>query len=109
MNDMNLLSRWEEVYLLSILELKDNAYGVSIRKKLSEKARKELSYGSLYFSLGQLVKKGFVTKKTGEPTSKRGGRRKYYYTLTDDGIKALQATYEHQQSLWKGKSAPISD
>lgn len=106
---MNLLSRWEEVYLISILELEDNAYGVSIKKMVSGKARKELSYGSLYFSLGQLVKKGFVTKKAGEPTSKRGGRRKYYYTLSDEGNRALQATYEHQQSLWKGKTAPILD
>ena len=109
MNDMNLLSRWEEVYLLSILELKDNAYGVSIKKAVSEKTGKELSYGGLYFSLGQLVKKGFVEKKAGEPTSKRGGRRKYYYTLTEEGKGALQATYEHQKSLWKGKAAPISD
>ena len=60
MNDMDLLSRWEEIYLLSILELKDNAYGVSIKKKVLEKTGKELSYGGLYFSLGQLVKKGFV-------------------------------------------------
>ena len=109
MNDMNLLTRWEEVYLLSILELKENAYGVSIKKLVSRKARKELSYGSLYFSLGQLVKKGFVSKKAGEPTSKRGGRRKYYYTLTEEGKDALRATYEHQKSLWKGKAAPISD
>lgn len=95
MNDMNLLSRWEEVYLLSILELKDNAYGVSIKKKVSEKTGKELSYGGLYFSLGQLVKKGYVEKKAGEPTSKRGGRRKYYYTLTKEGKSSLQATYDH--------------
>ncbi|MFC2166779.1 PadR family transcriptional regulator [Acidobacteriota bacterium] len=109
MNEMNLLSRWEEVYLLSIWELTDNAYGVSIKKTVSEKTGKELSYGGLYFSLGQLVKKGFVEKKAGEPTSKRGGRRKYYYTLTEKGKGALQATYEYQKSLWKGKAAPISD
>ncbi|MFC2160717.1 PadR family transcriptional regulator [Acidobacteriota bacterium] len=109
MNDLNLLSRWEEIYLLSILELKDKAYGVSIKTKVSEKTQKELSYGGLYFSLSQLVKKGFVEKRAGEPTSKRGGRRKYYYTLTEEGKKALQATYEHQKSLWKDKAAPISD
>ncbi len=109
MNEMNLLSRWEEIYLLSILELDDNAYGVSIKKMVSKKTGKVLSYGGLYFSLGQLVKKGFVEKKAGEPTSKRGGRRKYYYTLTEEGKEALQATYEHQKSLWKGKAAPISD
>ncbi|MCJ7580771.1 MAG: PadR family transcriptional regulator [Candidatus Aminicenantes bacterium] len=109
MNDLDLLSRGEEVYLLSILELKDNAYGVSIKKNVSKKTGKELSYGGLYFSLGQLVKKGYVLKKAGEPTRKRGGRRKYYYTLTEEGKKSLQATYQHQKSLWKGRPAPISD
>ena len=109
MNELNLLSRWEEVYLLSILELKNSAYGVSIKNMVSEKTGKELSYGGLYFTLGQLVKKGYVVKTAGEPTSKRGGRRKYYYTLTKEGINSLQSTYEHQKTLWKGKPAPISD
>ncbi len=101
MTEMNLLSRWEEVYLLSIWELKDNAYGVTIKKKVSKKTRKILSYGSLYFALAQLVKKGLVAKNAGEPTHKRGGRRKYYYSLTKKGKSALQATYEHQKTLWE--------
>jgi len=101
MTEMSLLSRWEEVYLLSIWELKDNAYGVTIKKKVSNKTGTILSYGGLYFMLAQLVKKGLVTKSAGEPTNKRGGRRKYYYSLTKKGKKALQATYEHQKSLWK--------
>lgn len=109
MFDLDLLSRTEEVYLLSILELGDNAYGVPIKKLVSEKTGKELSYGGLYFSLGQLVKKGYVEKKTGEPTSQRGGRRKYYYTLTANGKKALQSTYEHQKFLWKDLSAHLLD
>ena len=104
---MNLLSRWEEVYLLSIWELKDNAYGVTIKKKVSKKTRKILSYGSLYFALAQLVKKGLVAKNPGEPTHKRGGRRKYYYSLTHKGKRALQATYEHQESLWKDITGPV--
>jgi DNA-binding PadR family transcriptional regulator len=107
MTEMSLLSRWEEVYLLSIWELKDNAYGVTIKKKVSNKTGTILSYGGLYFMLAQLVKKGLVSKSAGEPTNKRGGRRKYYYSLTKKGKKALQATYEHQKSLWKNVSEPI--
>lgn len=103
---MELLSRWEEVYLLSIWELKYNAYGVTIKKRVSEKTGKILSYGGLYFTLGQLVKKDLVKKTAGEPTHKRGGRRKYYYMLTKSGKKALQATYEHQKSIWKDINEP---
>lgn len=105
---MNLLSRWEEVYLLSIRELEDNAYGVTIKKRVAQKTGKILSYGGLYFMLAQLVKKGLVTKDAGEPTNKRGGRRKYYYSLTNKGKKALQAIYEHQKSLWKNITEPLS-
>lgn len=107
MTEMDLLSRWEEVYLLSIWELKDNAYGVSIKKKVSKKTGKIVSYGALYFMLAQLVKKGLTVKNAGEPTRQRGGRRKYYYSLTQKGKNALQATYEHQKSLWKDVSEPI--
>jgi DNA-binding PadR family transcriptional regulator len=107
MKDLDLLSRWEEVYLLSIMELKNNAYGVTIKKAVSQKTDKMLSYGGLYFMLAQLVKKGLAIKTPGEPTQKRGGRRKYYYTLTKKGKKALQDTYLHQKALWKNITEEI--
>jgi len=109
MKDLDLLSRWEEVYLLSIRELEQNAYGVTIKKSVSQKTGKSLSYGGLYFMLAQLVKKGLAVKTPGEPTQKRGGRRKYYYTLTEKGKKALLATYLHQKSLWENVTKPLSD
>ena len=107
MKDLDLLSRWEEVYLLSIWELKHNAYGVTIKKAVSQKTGKTLSYGGLYFMLAQLVKKGLAVKTPGEPTQKRGGRRKYYYTLTEAGKSALKDTYNHQKELWKNITEEI--
>ena len=107
MKDLDLLSRWEEVYLLSIMELKNNAYGVTIKKSVSQKTGKTLSYGGLYFMLAQLAKKGLAVKTPGEPTQKRGGRRKYYYSLTEKGKKALQDTYMHQKALWKNITEEI--
>lgn len=109
MSDMELLSRWEEVYLLAIRELKDNAYGVTIKKKVSQKSGKVLSYGGLYFMLAQLARKDLVLKTPGEPTNKRGGRRKYFYSLTDKGKKALEATYEFQTKLWKDAGKSVFD
>jgi DNA-binding PadR family transcriptional regulator len=107
MKGFDLLSRWEEVYLVSILELKDNAYGVMIKKSVSQKTGRTLSYGGLYFMLAQLVKKDLVIKTPGEPTQKRGGRRKYFYTLTEKGKTALQNIYSHQKALWKSISKEI--
>jgi len=93
MPERDLLSLWEEVYLLSIWELKNEAYGVAIKKSVSQKTGKILSYGGLYFMLAQLAKKGFVIKTEGEPSPRRGGRRKYYYTLTQKGKKALRTSF----------------
>jgi DNA-binding PadR family transcriptional regulator len=109
MPDKDLLTLWEEVYLLSIWELKDDAYGVSIKKTVSLKTARVLSYGGLYFTLAQLVKKGLVEKKAGEPSPQRGGRRKYYYTLTARGKKALRTSYEFQRSLWRDVKEPVFD
>jgi PadR family transcriptional regulator len=109
MPERDLLSLWEDVYLLSIWELKDEAYGVAIKKRVSRKTGRILSYGGLYFMLAQLAKKGFVIKSEGEPSPQRGGRRKYYYTLTDKGKKALRTSFEFQRSLWRDVKEPVFD
>jgi DNA-binding PadR family transcriptional regulator len=109
MPERDLLSLWEEVYLLSIWELKGGAYGVAIKKLVSRKTGRVLSYGGLYFMLAQLAKKDLVVKAAGEPSPRRGGRRKYYYTLTDKGKKALRTSFEFQKSLWRDVKEPVFD
>lgn len=98
----NLLTRWEEMYIIAILELGDNAYGVTIKKRVAEKTGKIVSYGGLYFALDQLVKKQLVNKTPGKPEAKQGGRTKFFYTLTEKGREALKITRAHQKALWKG-------
>ena len=44
---MKLLSRQEEIVLLSIWHLKDNAYGVTIREHISELTGKYWSIGAI--------------------------------------------------------------
>ncbi len=97
---MDLLSRIDEVYILAIWELRDNAYGVTIKRSVSSKLGKIISYGGLYFELDKLVNKGLLIKEEGSPTQKRGGRRKFFYSLTAKGKEALKTTYKHQMSLY---------
>ena len=101
---MKYLTREEEIYLLAIWRLKENAYGVKIKKQITEMTDKKTSYGALYFTLEQLFKKGFVTRSIGEPTPVRGGCRKIYYNLTPAGKKALKAAHKLQRSIWDGIS-----
>lgn len=98
---MEILTRLEELLLISIWRLKTCAYGVAINKEVSKKSGRDYSLGSLYFSLNQLQRKGYVLKTLGESTPERGGRSKTYYSLTPEGESALQTAREFQESLWE--------
>ena len=98
---MPQLSRNEEMILLSIWKLADNAYGVTIRKNFMEMTRQILHFGSLYNTLERLSRKGLVTYQESCPESKKGGRRKKLYCLTPDGKKALMDAQSVYQSAWR--------
>jgi DNA-binding PadR family transcriptional regulator len=99
---MKQLTVLEEIILTTILRLKKEAYGVAIRQKVAELIDQDLIYGTLYNTLDQLFRKGYVQKIRGKPTPERGGRGKIYYSLTSQGINALQESHELHKKLWKG-------
>ena len=99
---MGYLTLNEEVLLLAIWHLKKDAYPVTIRDKVISMTKKNIVYGTLYNSLEYLLKKGYVTSEKGEPTSERGGKSKVYFSLTKEGILALQKTKEFHQEIWDG-------
>jgi len=99
---MKLLSRAEEIILLTVLKLRDEAYGVAIRDNLIRETGLEWSFGSIYTPLDKLTRKGYVTKFFGEPLPERGGRRKYLYKVTNVGLSALRRIQEIQESVWAG-------
>ena len=99
---MNIITRLEEAILIAIWRLEDNAYGVTINKQVSISSKKSYSMGALYFSLDQLLRKGYVSKTIKQFYHEKGGRSRTYYSLTNDGKKALQEVKSYQKSLWKG-------
>ena len=101
---MNLITRLEEVILIAIWRLKDNAYGVTINEEVSSLTNKEYSMGALYFTLDQLYKKGFVSKYVSPPISERRGRSRIYYKLSEEGKRALNTARELQERLWENLS-----
>jgi len=97
---MSYLTLNEEIILLAIIRLKDNAYPVSIRDKVIEMTGKDVVYGTLYNSLDNLLKKGYINSSKGEPTSERGGKRKIYFSLTDTGLSGLRNTIDFHRTIW---------
>ncbi len=99
---MDIISRADEILLLAILRLKDDACGVTIVKEVERRTGKKIKLGALWVSLDILAKRGLLDKRMGDPTPRRGGRSKIYYTLTADGFDALSSVQVFNQSLWKG-------
>lgn len=98
---MNLLSRTEELILLAVCNLGENAYGVTVREYLRETAGQKFSIGGIYVPLDRLVAKRMLKARQGAPTPERGGMSKRYYTITAKGVKALQEARRVNDLLWK--------
>ncbi len=97
---MKELTLLEQMIMAAIVALKDDAYGVSIRKRAEKMTGKRLMYGTLYNALDQLLRKDYVTKTKGTTSSARGGRPRIYYDLTSTGMSALQASYNLHRAIW---------
>ena len=102
--DEGLLSRMEEILLLVVWDLRDTAYGVSIRRRVNELTARRLSVGAVYVPLERLVREGLLKTEEGDPTPVRGGRRKRFYRLTPRGARALEQTRRVTERLWQGKA-----
>lgn len=99
---MSQITKNEEILLLTVLRIKKNAYGVSIKEEIKKLTRNDWNYGQLYSTLDQLVKKGLLNKKEGKPFPERGGRRKIFYSISPAGKQALEEAYKLKEAIWDG-------
>lgn len=97
---MKTLTRIEEFILLAIINLKSNAYLVTIRDFLLEQADSDQSFGTLYVALKRLEQQEYIKHYVGEAVSKRGGKAIKYFELTDKGVLALQEIKQVNAKMW---------
>ena len=95
------LGEFEELVLLTVVALRDDAYGVEIKRELEERLGEKLSVGSIQSALKRMEEKGFLKSEFGEATQKRGGKRKRIYTATPYALKVLRELKEIRAGLWK--------
>lgn len=86
------LGHFEEIVLLAVLSLKEEAYGAKVRQKVAEVTERDVSIGAIYATLDRLERKGYINSWQGEATPERGGRAKRYFKILGAGIKALHDT-----------------
>jgi DNA-binding PadR family transcriptional regulator len=83
------LGEFEQLVLLALVRLGDQAYGISIHGELQRRARRDVTVAAVYKTLERLENKGLAVSRVGEPTAERGGRRKKYFSIQPAGRRAL--------------------
>jgi DNA-binding PadR family transcriptional regulator len=106
MSAMPLLGEFEQVVLLAILRLHDDAYGVTIRNEIAVCTGREPAPGALYTTLDRLEEKGLLRSRMGDPTPERGGRSKRFFTVSAHGLKAVIHAQRNFKRLLEGLELP---
>ena len=99
------LTDLEQLLLLAVLRLGDEAYGAAIQAELEEHARRRVSLGSIHVTLGRLEERGLARSEKGEPRARRGGKARRIYTVTDEGLATLEWGREILDRMWSGVPA----
>jgi PadR family transcriptional regulator PadR len=95
------IGEFEEVIMLTVAVLYQNAYGISIKEEIERRLNRKVSVGAMRTALQRLQDKGFLSSEFGEATAVRGGKRKRYYQVTLYGKKALEQIMLNRIHLWE--------
>ena len=95
------LGEFEEIVMLSIAALQQDAYGLAIKKELEEQTGRKISISAVHAACNRLETKGFLSSDFGEKSEKRGGKRKKIYSVSMKGQMALSDAYELRQKMWE--------
>ena len=95
------IGEFEEVVLLTVAILFDNAYGITIKSEIENRLNRKVSVGAMRTALSRLEKKGFLRSEFGEATAIRGGKRKRFFKVTRSGKEALDQVMESRKQLWE--------
>src|ERR687896_392814 len=87
------LGDFEQLILLGVMRLGDDAYGAAIRQEIHARSGRDVSINAVYTTLDRLESKGLLRSWVGEPTPQRGGRRRKFYALRPSGLAALRQAY----------------
>ncbi len=98
----DFLGEFEQMVLLTIMRLGEDAYGLAIRDELGHVAGRVPSSGALYTTLDRMEKKGLLASSEGESTQERGGRPRRYVRVTREGRALLARSRHTLLALWEG-------
>ena len=94
------LGTLELAALLAVARLADEAYGLTVRQDLSERAGREYSVGAIYTTLQRLETKGLLSSRASEPLPVRGGRSRRLFSVTGAGARAIRDAQQQAATMW---------
>jgi PadR family transcriptional regulator PadR len=100
------LGEFEQVVILAVLRLGDNAYGVTIRREIAVCTDRDPAPGALYTTLDRLEEKGLLASQYADPSERRGGRAKRFFTVTPQGLRAVTRAQRAFRRLTRGLALP---
>lgn len=95
------LGEFQELILMTVIVLQEDAYGNEIQRNLEERLSERLSTGAIQTALKRMGEKGFLTSEWGKATQMRGGKRKRIYSATSYAHQVLRDAKDIRASLWK--------
>jgi PadR family transcriptional regulator PadR len=101
------LGAFEQAVLLSIVRLREEAYGRGILREVQERLERDVSAGAVHATLSRLEAKGLIRSRLGQGTPIRDGRAKRFYRLEPAGVQALNDAREAVNTLWHGIRWPL--
>lgn len=96
------LGEFEQLVLLAIAHLKEDAYGIPIVEEIERRTGRSVARAAVYITLRRLEEKGFVSSWMSDPTPERGGKPRRYVELTSDGARALREARNVAERMWRG-------
>lgn len=90
----DLLGSFEQLILLALARLGDDAYGMTVRREIAERTGREAALGAVYATLDRLERKGLIASHAGPSESTRGGRPKRFFKIQAQGRKSLRHTLD---------------
>ena len=101
MAERNYLGELELMILLAVVNLGEEAYGVTISHEIERRIGRDVSLGSVYAALERLAARGLVASRLGDPTPERGGKARRYFRVTKSGLRQVQETRRVLQNMWR--------
>ena len=101
------IGQLELIVLLAVARLGEEAYGLGVRRDVSERTGRDYSIGAVYTTLQRLEDKGLLRSKATDPLPVRGGRSRRLFKLTAAGARAMREAERIATSVWAGIPSTI--